>query len=524
MSDASSFEVSTVHGKPAAPRDRRWPAELAVIALYAVSFFIETYPLVRHFASGIVGGYESDAPIFLWNAWEWDKKFRAADFSFSTTDVLYPHASSLLLHTHTMVDSSFAAAINAVTGNLALSFNIVFLLTGVAAAYFAYRFFYLMTKNRVAAFLAGQFFAFQHLWAVYVLFGTRNLTSLWYLPAALCAAELRRQKKLDGFSAALGLVAALAFLDDFIIFVFTVFSVALYSAIMHLMVRRQELRDWIRQIAISGLAFFAIAGWKIHLLAVSATGVRDIAVPTTQDVDFYHADIINLLRPAHFHALWGNLSTLFRDASLTNGNDFIGFAFLLVLATALIIRSVPGQAMKNGRMAAAFALLAGTALLMSFGPYLHIWGWNTGIPMPHYFLNGIWPQFNNLRVPLRWLFVAMLFLGGVLACLLDYVLQFFSRRIRPIVAGAIYALLLLDVFFWPKNIIPVTQGISPIYQTMAQDPAGSVLELPMAIGSGYFTLGADGSIAMLHQTIHHHPIIGGSLSRLPFSLKDSYRA
>ena len=101
--------------------------EFFPLVLYALSFCLLTWPLIRYFAVGISGFYNSDAPIFLWNAWEWQKKLLLGDWSFVTHDLFWPHTTSIILHTHTQVQSLIAAVFNLFFRNLVLSFNLVYL-------------------------------------------------------------------------------------------------------------------------------------------------------------------------------------------------------------------------------------------------------------------------------------------------------------------------------------------------------------------------------------------------------------
>jgi len=497
--------------------------EFFPLVLYALSFGVLTWPLIRYFAVGISGFYNSDAPIFLWNAWEWQKKLLLGDWSFVTRDLFFPHATSLILHTHTQIQSLLAAVFNLVFKNLVFSFNLVYLLSAVAGAYFAFLFFRLLTKNYWAALLAGQYFGFQHLWGIYSLFGTQNLLGFWYIPAVLYGYEAYCQKKRWGYLVWAGAVLGLAFLNEFIIFVYAVAVLVVFALTRMIFMERFRWKEFFKQTAIGVVSFLAVSGWKILVIIQDRAAVQNIALPTMSDVDFYHADFINLIRPSRLHGLWGNLGYLFRPVDLSAGNAFIGFTFVAVVLLFLFWRY--RTKIKLGQRSLMYVLLIGygVMLIMACGPYWHIWGYNTGVPMPHWFLAKISSQFNNLRMPARWLIPATIFLAGILALFLGYVFdKIKSKKILAVIISALFVGLILDSFFLPKSILFVNNTVSPVYEQIKQVGGGVVVEIPLAITSGYFSLGESSRVSMLHQTIHEQPILGGHLSRLPFSVRDNY--
>lgn len=506
-------------------KERVWQ-EIGVWFLYSLSFFVLTWPLLKYFSVGIAGYYNSDAPIFLWNAWEWVRKINLGGFtSFLTRDLFFPNYSSLLLHTHTQIQSLLIWFFNIFFRNLVLSFNVVYWLSAVASAYFTYRLFRIWTNSYPAAVLAGHFFGFQHLWAVYVLFGTQNLLSLWYLPAALYFYEVFCRRESNYWLYLVGGILGLAFLNEFIIFAFSALALGVYVVGRIIWVERCGAKQFFGLVLRILAGFLLVAGWKIFIIYWQRELVNQIALPTVSDVDFYHADLINLFRPSRFHFLWGQAGSWFRNVAISNGNAFVGFTFAVTLFYAGLGRLIRGKTKEQNRSGLIWVLFVGyfVSLVLACGPYLHIWGYDTGLSLPTLWISKIIPQMNNLRMPARWLMVATLFFSGIAALLWAYIFSWWKNRaVRIFLFSIFYIGLVIDVLFVPKNILFVKTNISPIFSYINRTNSGSVLELPLAITSGYFSLGESARINMLHQTIHNRPIIGGHLSRLPFSLRDYY--
>ena len=495
--------------------------ESGIVALYSLIFFVLTYPLVRHFGSGIAGGYTSDAPVFLWNAWHLLHTLQTGTPFFWTDQIFFPHTTSLLLHTYTPVQSFITLAFWLITKNLVLSFNITYLFSTVGCAYVTYRFFLLQTKERYASFLAGQLFAFQPIWTIYTLFGTQNLLSLWYVPTVLYCFELWRQRGKKIYSALVGFVIALAVYNDIYAFAFCVVGVCLYAAICGIREKEQRWEVWLSHIGIAIATFFLTASYKIFVIIHDWKYLGSIPLPTVADVDVYHADIINIFRPTHFHVLWGQWWDWFRPVSPSNGNSFFGFTVLCIFLLVIFFQQTRSIVWQKKRIR-NFFLAYLCILVISWGPFLHVWGYATHIPLPYWLAGNIWPQIRNLRVPMRWLLLAQLFLAGIVAYILQGIFSCLSRRGKMYLCILLTLGLVSDVLYSQKEIIFLNTPVSSVYAQIAPMSEGTVLEIPLAMTSGYISIGSYSASALAHQVVHGHPIIGGRLSRIPPSLRDEY--
>ncbi|MFA6547604.1 MAG: hypothetical protein WCT11_01515 [Candidatus Magasanikbacteria bacterium] len=502
-------------------RIKKWSPYILVILLYSLSFFILTYPLIKNFGSGIIGYQGSDAPIFFWNAWFWKQKLLNWDWSYFTNLIFFPLYPSVLLHTNTQVQGLLATIIGLVTGNSTLGFNLVFWFSTVAGAFFAFLFFNLKTKNTIASFLAGQYFGFQHLFGIYSLFGTQNVLSFWYLPASLYFFELFLIKAKKNYLFWLAVILSLAFYNELIVFLFSIATIFLYGLGV-MVLEKKKIKTYLIPALLVVVIFFVLSLPKILAINWKAGGAGDTPTPTLMDVDYYHSDIINLFRPSVHHLIGDQLGRLGGNFALYNGNAFLGFSFFLVLFIWLLYYKKHKSSSEDKNSFLIYSFGAVMIFLLACGPYLHLFGYATGIVMPHWFIFKLWSGINNLRVPPRWLFVFIFFIAGILSLWLKNIFEHTTKQMKIFLSLVIYSLLIFDCWFVPKNIIFTTPD-SPVFEKIVADKNGSVLEVPVLIASGQFNLNGSEYSSLLRQTWHQHQQLGGMLSRLPFAWRDYYQ-
>lgn len=498
--------------------------DLGALFILTALFFILTYPLIFHFSTAIVGDSLSDAPLFLWNVWELHKLLINDDFSFMTRDIFFPFHTSLILHTFTPIQSLITLFFQEIFHNLIIAFNGTFLVSTILAGYGAYRVFFLLTKNHTASILAGNFFIFQPIWSIYVSRGTQNLLSIWYLPWVIYFYLLGKETFRLRYFFLSGIMLGLSFINEPIIFVFAATALGLHAVHTERGARATRIAAYFRRLfAVCG-GFLLIAFFKIQLLLRNTDIIRSVPIPSNNDVDYYHSDIINIFRPSHFHPLWGAFNTLYRDVSISQGNAFIGFTFLAILFLALFLRVKYKRWYGDTKLLIFFVAAYCATVTLTWGPYLHIFGFATHLPMPYALIHKIIPQFNNLRVPMRFFLEAQFFLAGILCLLVNHIHHFIAKKwyLWIFVIGLLG--IAADVAYLPRPLFSLTGPSVKGYEAIAKDSArGSVLSIPMNISSGYFILGYPTHAALAYQTIHGRPLIDGHLSRLSPSNEIFYR-
>ncbi|MGC4084482.1 MAG: hypothetical protein QM736_20795 [Vicinamibacterales bacterium] len=151
-------------------------------------------------------------------------------------------------------------------------------------------------------------------------------------------------------------------------------------------------------------------------------------------------------------------------------------------------------------------------LIWALGPWLTIAGENTGLMLPAN-LFGFLPIVSNARIPGRALAVVFLATALLTARWLQ------SAGGRPALVFAICSVVILD--FLPAPIATVAVTPSPLYTLVPHDSM-SVMEVPVGLRDGFGEVGAFDERALMGQTVHEHPLVGGFVARLPPSLTERY--
>jgi hypothetical protein len=167
--------------------------------------------------------------------------------------------------------------------------------------------------------------------------------------------------------------------------------------------------------------------------------------------------------------------------------------------------------------AASLWLLTGTVfLLWTLGPYLLIFGVDTGLPLPQLLMRYA-PLAANARTPGH----AVVFVALSLAMLLAVVLSSIHGRWRTRAALGIATVLLLD--FWSAPIALHRLEQPAVYAALDGMPAGAVLELPMGMRDGFGEEGRFDPNVLYYQTLHERPMAGGYIARLSPAVAHAYR-
>jgi hypothetical protein len=154
--------------------------------------------------------------------------------------------------------------------------------------------------------------------------------------------------------------------------------------------------------------------------------------------------------------------------------------------------------------------IASMFAVWALGPYLDVAGYHSGILLPQA-LGHVIPLVNNARIPGR----AMAVCALALAVAISAALSSPARRPRSSWAiAALVALAMAESIAAPLPLAPV--GAPGVYANIAaSNDAGSVLTIPFGVRDGFGEQGLLEHDALLGQTVHHRPLVGGFLARLP---------
>jgi hypothetical protein len=210
-----------------------------------------------------------------------------------------------------------------------------------------------------------------------------------------------------------------------------------------------------------------------------------------------------------FNVFWGEwVSAVYRAANIFafDGPLWSGIAVIVLLAT--------WRAWSRLDAARVWLTTGVVFLLWSLGPYLVLFGVNTGMPLPGILLRYV-PIVSNARLPAR----ALVFTCLAAAVLLALAIARSPRLRRAPAIAALGALVLVD--FWPA--LPLHRLERPaVYGRLAAEPPGAVVEVPVGIRDSFGETGRIDTTVLFHQSIHGRPIAGGYVSRIPPAVRERY--
>ena len=156
--------------------------EIFVIFFYIAAFIPITYPLILNFSSKMPGN-SGDEYLMSWFFWEfYHYAFVLHKWPFFTNLAYYPHGVPLYVSTSMPVNSLIASAIYYFSKNLILAYNIIFFISFMLNAYFAYLLADETVKNKTASFFAGVIFAACPVLIEQARWGDINIWSAYGLP------------------------------------------------------------------------------------------------------------------------------------------------------------------------------------------------------------------------------------------------------------------------------------------------------------------------------------------------------
>jgi hypothetical protein len=222
-------------------------------------------------------------------------------------------------------------------------------------------------------------------------------------------------------------------------------------------------------------------------------------------------DLLGLLVPNPTHPIWGPAMEArliawagTDDNAMPEVVGSMSLVALLVLGAAWWRHGWRPSRVRVG-VTVFFALLA-------LGPFVHVAGLNTQIPLPWSVLRYV-PILGLVRSPGRFAVLASLCVVVLLAQALAHLGRQYPERRRRILA-VVGVLLAIELVPAPRTLY--SAAIPALYQTIAADPRPQVrvLELPVGLRDGTTSMGNFSARTQYFQSAHGKGIIGGYLSRV----------
>ena len=499
------------------PVDARSPANTGfpwsvggTLGAYVLLAVVCTYPLFLQLGTHVPGD-GTDDPALTWNLW-WSR-FSILDLHVSplyTDYVFYPIGINLTSFTATFLNGLLSIPLQLVFGVI-IANNLVVYFSMVAGGYGTF----LLARevlsrhnqdSRLAAALAGAFYAFGAWHLSYLAAGQFNLFSNEWIPYfVLYMIRLHEPGWRNGFLA--GLFFVLTAWTELTFISFLAILSALYLIYLALVERRSLNRQFATNLAV----LVSVAGVGVSPIALSL--LRDIwhfgyyLSPGTEYAHFFAAEPFSFLVPSDRHPWLGQWAPSFAPAN--RRYVFTGSAAVVLAAIGFRAQGRRGQA----RLWLALVVVFG---LLVLGPVLIIGGQLTEIPLPFAALRMI-PFVNANRYPVRFNVMLMLSLSMLVALGAASLL---SRPRGRIALGVLSTLLAFEQLAMP---IPLSDLRAPqVYQTIRTEPGDfAILNLPLGWRNSVAGQGRLDYKSQFFQTVHQKRLLSGQTSRNP-SFKFQY--
>lgn len=445
-----------------------------------------------------LAGHGGDGWQNLWNMWWLRRAFAEGVNPYFTTLLHHPHGHTLLYHTLNPFNGLLALPLTWLLGQPA-AYNLVFLFSFVASGFTMYLLAVELGAGRVGGFLAGCLFTFSPFHFAHAQ-GHLQLTAMEWLPLFLLLARRvwQRGGVVNGLAAGLSL-GVTTFCS---IYYLAAGFVLAGPAAVYLAIRRpRRLADkqlWWSLAA--GAAGFLFTGGMLVLAML--LNYRQAGLAPAHQSSFWSADLQSFLVPSWILA-YGDWFTALSSRWTGNSAECSQYLGLLPLGLCVVALWPGRQGWQRSWGWLAFLLLG---VMLSLGPYLH-WGGHVyrGVLLPFGWLERLVPALSLSGAPVRWHIVTLvalavlagLGLGRVQRRRVPAERRRWRRRLPP--ALLIVACL---VEYWPRWVETRPLVRLEFCRQIARAPAGEAV----------YDLG-DGNEALLRQTQHGHPLVGGYIAR-----------
>ncbi|MCP5094457.1 MAG: YfhO family protein [Chloroflexi bacterium] len=442
-----------------------------------------SWPVPKYFSQQLIGN-NVDTWIFYWNNW-WVKYALSHEQNiFDTQMMFYPDGSSLVAHSHSILNSLLAYPIDLIAGPI-VAYNLVILLGLWLSAVGMFLFVHQLTGSKAAAFLSGLMFAFAPYHLTQAL-AHNNLSSIQWWPFYALMLHQLLQKQQWRYAFGTAVFASFTVYSGVQLGLLLILWTILYLG-WHIKKARGAWRYLVGVTAVSLLFCLPIL---IPLLTNWDT--VQTAQTNFDESSLKQTDLLAYWVPSVNHPLWGDLSRPAYERFVVNQAymPYIGYAVLLLIGIAVWKR---WHASRFWLMTALIWLLLASGSVLRFNGQLY-----DQIPLPYAWIGNMFP-ISLVRSPDRFnllLVFATAVLTGIGA---SFIVQHKRWILWPI--GAV---LLAEFWLYPLPMWELPPS-SPYFDTLAAESEHGIIDYPMGFTNSKFWL--------YYQTLHQQPIVEGHVSR-----------
>jgi len=455
---------------------------VGVLAFFAALTLAVTFPLVRHLGTHVA--HFGDSPFHLAWVLAWGAHALARHpAGLFDANLAWPIERSFAFSEHLLGLQPLFAPVYAVSADATAGYNVVFLLSFTLSAFTGYLLAREWTGRPWAALAAGALFGF----APFRLGHVNHLHVLvfFWTPLALLFLERFVQRRRDRDLWAFAAAAWLQTLSSAYLGAFTAVAVGLHLALAAWRDRLLLARPTLLRLGAVAAATLLVLG-PLHWPYVEVR--RTWGMPWTLR-SFAGADLRDFLVAPEINPVYVTLSRLIVPAP---ADDRMLFPGLVLPALALVgafapIASLPPERVR--RLRRLFGVMALVALVLALGPYLTVWGARTRVPLPYLALASAVPGFGAIRIPSRFVMLALLAAAPLAALgavrLGELAARWSAAPGWRAAAPAATALAVIAVALVELGPRPLTLAESPTarppeaYRWLARHRPGPVVELPV---------------------------------------------
>ncbi len=446
---------------------------LAPIITLAVVELAIFWPLISH--PGAALHDRSDTMLNTWIInWQAHQLLRAPLALFNAP-IFHPLPDTLALSEIIWPAAPAAAPLLAATANPILVYNLTFLGSFFVAAVGMYALALYVTRNRLAALLAGLIYAFSPYQLLHL--SQVQLISIGGLPLTLLYLEhfWTTGRRHDGLMLALFMAAQT--LSAFYYGFQVALIVGLYVLIRLLLrPRAQSLRRLGQVLPWLALAALLILPFALPYLRVRAglgleRSLAEAAQSGASLAEFFLLRYDNPLYPAGLRALAPDAGGLFPG---------------LVVGLLALIGCIAWPVRRSSRLSRVYLIGLGfAALILALGPRLKLTGEHaTGIALPFGWLFQHVPGMTVIRAPARFSATLYLVIALAAAAGAGWLLRRLPGRAARVAVMALLVALCLAEYLAGREAVaalsvPSLTAPPPAYAWLAQQPKATIVEFPL---------------------------------------------
>jgi hypothetical protein len=504
--------------------------QLLTLMIFILLIVIMTFPLVFKMNTFLPGFYSTDeiySPV--WKAWWYKFCFTNHVSSKYVNYVSYPFGMNSFHFSHIFFLINFILAL---LTNHFFTYNFQVIVNFLLMAFFTQLLAYVITNNRLSAFLAGVIFAFcpytfmrswQHLGETY----------LWMMPMVVWVLfslkdnSTRLKQALLIISIVLtGIVLGTAYYTVIILSAFLSYGIVRFLMSQRFPGRLSSISlDYFKRIVF--LLFIGYLLMVLHYSSYIKNSILNAHLEASafnpyrrpfEDLFAQSAKPLSYFLPATVHPLFGRFTEQFIGTelygdSLTEHTIYLGWTPLLLAFVAFrrwrrnkkspsrkVAGSVQGES-KQDFYIGFFVFLAVVAWLFSQPPWWDIFGFK--IYMPSFFMYQILPMF---RAYCRFGIVVMLAVAVLAGFGLKFILERFKgRKSKATVTALFCSLVLFEFWNYPPFKVIDLSKVPAVYYWLKEQPKDIVVaEYPLDADS-------PNELYKFFQTVHEKKIINGTI-------------